>query len=144
MPVTERVGKAKHIQTVSGVTPLAYWLSTWAWDLINMLFPTAFILVVFAAYQVDAYVSGTNMVLVMLLFLLFAWAVLPLVYVLSFLFATSSAAYARLCVLFVIGSMAMLLSVFLLSIPRCARSSCALRFKADPTAVLGCPPRRTR
>lgn len=32
--VTERVSKAKHIQFVSGVYLLAYWLSALLWDLI--------------------------------------------------------------------------------------------------------------
>jgi hypothetical protein len=37
--VAEKMSKAKHLQTVSGVTPSAYWLSSYAWDVINYQLP---------------------------------------------------------------------------------------------------------
>jgi hypothetical protein len=37
--VTERESKAKHLQTVAGVEPAAYWLATLLWDFINYLIP---------------------------------------------------------------------------------------------------------
>ena len=33
--VSERRNKAKHLQTVAGVKPSAYWLSTYLWDIMN-------------------------------------------------------------------------------------------------------------
>jgi len=37
--VAERESKAKHLQTVAGVKPTAYWLSTLLWDFTNYLIP---------------------------------------------------------------------------------------------------------
>ena len=37
--VAERESKAKHLQTVTGVQPSAYWLSTYLWDIINYQIP---------------------------------------------------------------------------------------------------------
>ena len=117
LPVTERMNKAKHIQFVSGVTPTVYWTSFWAWDLINMLLPTVLIMLLFIAFDVAAYNTWSNLGLVLALLMLFAWSALPMIYVTSFWFATPPSAYVRLCILMVIGSLAMLLSVFVLSIP---------------------------
>ena len=33
--VTERASKAKHLQFVSGVDPVIYWLSNYAWDVVS-------------------------------------------------------------------------------------------------------------
>lgn len=117
MPVNERSLKAKHIQYVSGVTPKLYWSAAFAWDVINVIIPTLLILVVFGVFAIDAYTSGANIVLVFVLFMLFAWSALPLMYVLSFLFATSSMAFAVLSVVFIFGTMAMIAAVFVLLIP---------------------------
>ncbi|KAL7554951.1 hypothetical protein ACHAWF_018531 [Thalassiosira exigua] len=37
--VAERESKAKHLQTVAGVQPKAYWLSTYIWDIVNYQIP---------------------------------------------------------------------------------------------------------
>ena len=34
--VTERASKAKHLQFVSGVDPVIYWLSNYAWDVVSV------------------------------------------------------------------------------------------------------------
>ena len=33
--VTERMSKAKHLQFVSGVEPITYWLSNYLWDMVS-------------------------------------------------------------------------------------------------------------
>ena len=33
--VTERASKSKHLQFVSGVDPVIYWLSNYAWDMVS-------------------------------------------------------------------------------------------------------------
>jgi ATP-binding cassette subfamily A (ABC1) protein 3 len=37
--VAERLSKAKHLQTVAGVKPSSYWISTWLWDVANYQIP---------------------------------------------------------------------------------------------------------
>lgn len=53
----------------------------------------------------------------MLLLLLYGWAVIPLIYLFSFLFAVPSTAFIRLTIFNVITGLATLLTVFILSIP---------------------------
>ena len=49
--VQERASKAKHLQFVSGVDPISYWTSSYLWDMINFMLPTAFILILFAVFK---------------------------------------------------------------------------------------------
>ena len=40
--VTERASKAKHLQFVSGVDPVIYWLSNYAWDVVSFFYSLCF------------------------------------------------------------------------------------------------------
>lgn len=113
--VQERVSKAKHLQFVSGVDTLSYWLATYTWDFINYLVPAIVILILFAAFQVDSYKD--EMGIVFLLLLLFGLCVLPFVYCLSFIFTSPVVGYALTVFLLSILSLAMLITVFVLQIP---------------------------
>eukprot|EP00124_Ichthyophonus_hoferi_P000157 Ihof_evm21s5 gene=Ihof_evmTU21s5 len=81
--IRERVSKAKHIQFVSGVTPLYYWGSTFIWDFLNTLIPIFICMIVLAGFGTNAYTDGGRMGIVFLLLVLFSWASIPLVYLLS-------------------------------------------------------------
>lgn len=35
--IQERVNKAKHLQFISGVQPLLYWLANFVWDMVRLL-----------------------------------------------------------------------------------------------------------
>ena len=50
--------QAKHLQFVSGVNPVIYWLGNYAWDLINALFIVLVSFFIFAAFQVDGYMDS--------------------------------------------------------------------------------------
>ena len=52
--VAERSAKAKHLQTVAGVKPWAYWLSTYAWDTLNYQLPLWIIIGLMYAVGVEA------------------------------------------------------------------------------------------
>ena len=58
--IQERTTKAKHIQFVSGVHQVNYWFSTFCWDLINYLFASFLIVPVFAAFNIEPYIVGSN------------------------------------------------------------------------------------
>eukprot|EP00978_Attheya_sp_CCMP212_P013362 scaffold33622_cov51-Attheya_sp.AAC.3 len=57
--VAEKMSKAKHLQTVSGVTPSAYWLSSYVWDVINYQLPCWTVIVLIFAMNIEAF-STTN------------------------------------------------------------------------------------
>ena len=91
--IKERTTKAKHIQFVSGVHPINFWFSTFCWDMINFMIPCAVLLIVFWAFNITAYIVDYHVFHLILLFVLFGWAMLPFMYLLSFLFTVPSSGF---------------------------------------------------
>eukprot|EP00042_Codosiga_hollandica_P058831 m.893246 g.893246 ORF g.893246 m.893246 type:complete len:1835 (+) comp59976_c0_seq1:204-5708(+) len=130
--VSERVSKAKHIQFVSGVRPWVYWLTSFLWDYGIVIVSACLSLIVIAAQTAPAY-QGSNLGLVFLLFLLFGFAALPLIYVLSFWCESASTAYSKLCIFFIFGGIGMLVCVLVLGLP-----SIGLQSTAENLRILFC------
>ncbi|XP_055483673.1 phospholipid-transporting ATPase ABCA3-like [Psammomys obesus] len=93
--VTERISQAKHIQFLSGVYVLAYWLSALLCDLIFFLIHCCVLLGIFRFCQVHAFVAHYNFLDTMLIFMLYGWCVVPLTYLGSFLFSSTTTAYIK-------------------------------------------------
>lgn len=115
--VSERSVKSKHVQQVSGVYLSNFWFSALLWDLINFLLPCLLMLVVFRLFSVEAFVAENHLVDVLLLLLLYGWAVIPLMYLLSFLFSSAATAYTRLTIFNIISGTATFLAVIIMTIP---------------------------
>ncbi|XP_043970576.1 phospholipid-transporting ATPase ABCA1-like isoform X2 [Gambusia affinis] len=94
--IQERVTKAKHMQFISGVQPLLYWLANFIWDMCNYIVPATLVIIIFVCFQQDAYVSSTNLPVLALLLLLYGWSITPLMYPASFFFKIPSTAYVVL------------------------------------------------
>jgi len=99
--VSERQSKAKHLQTVAGVEPSAYWLSTWIWDIMNYQIPLWITIVLMFAFDVDALTTTDRGVVggVIVLLLLFGPAAASFSYCVSFAFES-----AAMCSMFIIIS----------------------------------------
>ena len=54
-PVYERRNNSKHLQMVSGINKVAYWVCHWAADLTQMMLPLAAIMIIFAAFDINQY-----------------------------------------------------------------------------------------
>ncbi len=54
------MSKAKHLQTVAGVKPSAYWLSSFAWDVMNYQFPLWIVITLMYALGVDSFTTTEN------------------------------------------------------------------------------------
>uniref|UniRef100_A0A3Q3GMJ2 ATP-binding cassette, sub-family A (ABC1), member 3b n=1 Tax=Labrus bergylta TaxID=56723 RepID=A0A3Q3GMJ2_9LABR len=115
--VTESAIKSKHVQQVSGVYLSNFWFSALLWDLVNFLLPCLLMLVVFKAFGVKAFIDNNHLVDVLLMLLLYGWAVVPLMYLLSFFFSTAATAYTRLTIFNVISGTATFLAVSIMTIP---------------------------
>uniref|UniRef100_H3CLI7 ATP binding cassette subfamily A member 1 n=1 Tax=Tetraodon nigroviridis TaxID=99883 RepID=H3CLI7_TETNG len=94
--IQERVSTAKHMQFISGVQPLLYWLANFTWDMCNYCVPAALVVLIFICFQQNAYVSSTNLPALALLLLLYGWSITPLMYPASFFFQIPSTAYVVL------------------------------------------------
>ncbi|KNC85707.1 hypothetical protein, variant [Sphaeroforma arctica JP610] len=90
--VNERVSNSKNIQFISGVTPLQYWSTAFAWDFTLTLIPNLLILALFAAFQIEAYTTGYNLLAIFLLIQLYAWGFIPLMYMVSMAFDSAATA----------------------------------------------------
>ncbi|XP_038055942.1 retinal-specific phospholipid-transporting ATPase ABCA4-like [Patiria miniata] len=102
--ITERESKSKHLQIVSGISPTTYWVSTLIWDLANYLIPAVLTVVIFIAFQQQAFISSDNITTTILLLLMYGWAVTPMTYPASFVFSTPSTAYLTVaCGIMLIG-----------------------------------------
>ncbi|XP_071958198.1 phospholipid-transporting ATPase ABCA3-like isoform X2 [Antedon mediterranea] len=138
--VGERENKAKHLQFVSGVDPLSYWGATFVWDVCNFAIVFVGIIIMFAAFNLDAY-GGSNLGTVALLFLLFGWMAIPFIYSAAFMFKTPVNATALTIFLLAILSMFTILTIFVLSIPGLGLESTANAldyvFCLIPTHCLG-------
>uniref|UniRef100_A0A8C9XBN0 P-type phospholipid transporter n=1 Tax=Sander lucioperca TaxID=283035 RepID=A0A8C9XBN0_SANLU len=94
--IEERVSKAKHLQFVSGVKPILYWLANFTWDMLNYTVPATMVVLIFICFQQQSYVSETNLPALVLLLLLYGWSITPLMYPASFVFTVPSTAYVVL------------------------------------------------
>ncbi|XP_036135798.1 ATP-binding cassette sub-family A member 17-like, partial [Molossus molossus] len=97
--VKERSSQAKHIQFISGVHKATFWLSALLWDLISFLVPTLLVLVVFLYYKEEAFTRQENFPAVVLTFMLYGWAIIPLIYLISFCFDNASSACVKLIIM---------------------------------------------
>ncbi|NP_080734.3 ATP-binding cassette, sub-family A (ABC1), member 14 isoform X2 [Mus musculus] len=98
MTVTERVSKAKHIQFVSGVYTLNFWLSALLWDLIIHFVACVLLLVVFLYTDVDILLEKYHFLDTMFILMLFGWSIIPFIYLLSFWYNNSTNAYIKIFV----------------------------------------------
>uniref|UniRef100_A0A8D3DFC4 ATP-binding cassette, sub-family A (ABC1), member 4b n=1 Tax=Scophthalmus maximus TaxID=52904 RepID=A0A8D3DFC4_SCOMX len=102
--IQERVTKAKHLQFVSGVSPVVYWGANFFWDMINYSLSTALVIGIFMAFDKKCYTSPSNLPALIALLLLYGWSVTPMMYPLSYIFNIPSTAYVSLsCVNLFIG-----------------------------------------
>ncbi|NXA12997.1 ABCA4 protein, partial [Sapayoa aenigma] len=102
--IQERVTKAKHLQFVSGVSPVIYWLTNFMWDMVNYALSAAMVVAIFAAFNKKAYASQTNLPVLVALLLLYGWAVIPMMYPASSFFSVPSTAYVALsCINLFVG-----------------------------------------
>ncbi|XP_032098791.1 ATP-binding cassette sub-family A member 3-like [Sapajus apella] len=99
LTVTERTTKTKHIQFVSGVSVIVYWLSALLWDFIIFFASCFLIMGVIKYHKFDIYVMDYHILETMLIFTLYGWSAIPFVYLISFVFSGSTSAYIKLLLL---------------------------------------------
>ncbi|NXF72797.1 ABCA4 protein, partial [Sclerurus mexicanus] len=102
--IQERVTKAKHLQFVSGVSPVIYWLTNFMWDIVNYALSAGMVVAIFTGFNKKAYASSTNLPVFVALLLLYGWAVIPMMYPASSFFSVPSTAYVALsCINLFVG-----------------------------------------
>ncbi|KAF6716400.1 Retinal-specific ATP-binding cassette transporter [Oryzias melastigma] len=102
--IQERVTQAKHLQFVSGVSPLVYWMANFLWDMVNYSISAAMVVQIFLLFDKKCYTSATNVQALIALLMLYGWSVTPMMYPMSYVFSVPSTAYVSLsCINLFIG-----------------------------------------
>ncbi|XP_037671050.1 ATP-binding cassette sub-family A member 3-like [Choloepus didactylus] len=99
LTVYERTSKAKHIQFVSGVYAFNFWVSALLWDFAIFFISCCLLLVVFSISNLDIMIQDYHFLETMMILMLFGWSVIPFMYLMSFLFSSSTSAYIKLVLL---------------------------------------------
>ena len=93
-PVYERRNNSKHLQMVSGVDKVVYWLCHWFADLAQMIGPMAAIMIIFAAFDIEQYRGELGGVFVLLF--CFVCSSITYTHLLGFYFANEFYAFVGL------------------------------------------------
>uniref|UniRef100_A0A673W8V3 P-type phospholipid transporter n=1 Tax=Salmo trutta TaxID=8032 RepID=A0A673W8V3_SALTR len=102
--IQERVTQAKHLQFVSGVSPVIYWMANFLWDMVNYSISAALVVAIFMVFDKKCYTSPTNLQPLAALLMLYGWSVTPMMYPMSYIFSIPSTAYVSLsCINLFIG-----------------------------------------
>lgn len=116
--VRERETKAKHLQIVSGVSFLSYWLSTWIFDFLSYQIPLWLTIIIIKAFDAQALIKGEAMGVTIVLLQLFGASICGFSYLLSFLFKTPSQAQASTILInFVTGLILVIVTIIMSFIP---------------------------
>ncbi|XP_078319655.1 phospholipid-transporting ATPase ABCA1-like isoform X1 [Crassostrea virginica] len=90
--IEERSSNSKHLQFVSGVNPIMYWVTNFFWDMINYLLPCFICIIIFVAFGNKSYIGEYNWPCLVLLLFLYGWSMIPVMYPFSRLFSIPSTA----------------------------------------------------
>lgn len=101
------------MQVVSGVGPITYWLPTFLWDFINYIVPSLLLLAVLLAYQMSAYLEDGRWGIVVLVLMLYGWAVLPLMYAIQFAFKSPTSGVVIVIMLNICSGFAIFFPIFM-------------------------------
>jgi ATP-binding cassette, subfamily A (ABC1), member 3 len=114
--VRERETKAKHLQTVAGVQPLAYWLSSYLWDCINYILPCGIVIILMFAFDISVLTTTDRGVVygVIALLILFGPAAAGFTYIISFLFTSPAICFVAVVIGDFIMGVGGALTVFIL------------------------------
>ncbi|PRD32326.1 UNVERIFIED_CONTAM: ATP-binding cassette sub-family A member 2 [Trichonephila clavipes] len=114
--VYERYTKAKHLQFVSGVDAVIYWVANYFWDMCSYVVPATCCVLILLIFDIPAYTSHKNFPAVVSLFLIYGWSITPVMYPVSFLFKEPSTAYIFLIVINLFVGITCVVTSFLLEV----------------------------
>lgn len=91
--VEERETNSKQLQFVSGVKPYIYWVSNFAWDLLNYILPSVICILIFLTFDSKTYTTKENFPCLVCLIFLYGWSCIPLMYPLNYMFKLAGTSF---------------------------------------------------
>ncbi|XP_054847700.1 ATP-binding cassette sub-family A member 13 [Eublepharis macularius] len=110
--VKDRVSGAKRLQHISGLGHKTYWLANFLYDMLLYLVPVCLCIGIITVFQLSAFTFRENLAATALLLILFGYATLPWMYLMSRFFTSSDIAFISYISLnFVCGLCTMLVTL---------------------------------
>ena len=91
LPVEEKTCKMKHLQMVYGLSKMTYWLFTYVWDFVWYLAVSVLTIIPFLVFKDPIYYKELPILVIVLLS--YGLAIIPWIYLWSFLFSSPTTAY---------------------------------------------------
>ncbi|KAL3877832.1 hypothetical protein ACJMK2_035476, partial [Sinanodonta woodiana] len=113
--LNENINKEKHLLRVGGVGPFMYWMTSLIWDLVMYCLPVALAFALMAIFRLNSFWVRENAAAVIVLLLLYGWALLPMMYTGSKLFKEGSTAYFTMFSISISIAISSLVCIFLLN-----------------------------
>ncbi|CAD5121577.1 DgyrCDS10076 [Dimorphilus gyrociliatus] len=114
--IKERMSKSKHLQFVSGVSSLNYWIPHYIYDFLNILLALTIIIIIATAAQLKGLKSDENYLKAFVLSISFASAGVPLTYLFCNLFTVPSTGNTMVLMMYLFSGTATVLSVLVMRI----------------------------
>ncbi|WKY02096.1 hypothetical protein Q1695_015815 [Nippostrongylus brasiliensis] len=109
--VEERVSKFAHQQTLTGISPIVFWATSFFFDFVLYCIGCCCILLIFSVSGwMDGYLG-----FVVLLFILYFWSCVPFIYAVSFMFRSPSKANVLLIMWQFLAAIGAMLVIFIIS-----------------------------
>lgn len=124
--VKEREVKAKHQQIISGVSVLAYWVSTYVWDFISYLLPASLAMFLFYVFGLEQFIGRDSFGPTLFMLLGYGPAVAALTYCLTFLFTDYSVAQNVVLLVHFFSGLVLMVISFIMGLIRATKHTNSL------------------
>lgn len=114
--IEENVSGSKNLQFLAKVKPWLYWVSTYTWDICNYFLTAVICILIFVAFNEQAYVSSTSLPALVCLLALYGFAAIPMMYIPSFFFRIPSSAFVALACMNLFLGIVSTVTVFILEL----------------------------
>lgn len=115
--IKERVSNAKHMQYLTGASPIIFWLSNLTWDIINYLIPAVISIILIVAFDIEQY-TGDQLKLIIGLFIMYGFAHIPQTYLISYLFKNPSTGFSANVAWNILTSQTTIVAIYFLQLPQ--------------------------
>jgi len=115
--VKEKSIKGKHLQQVCGVKLYLFWITSFIWDFMTYIIPCCLVMLMYYLFDQEPLKSREQEARLFVVFVVHGFALLPFVYLMSFLFDVPSTAYVRICLYNIIVGIGTFITVVVTELP---------------------------
>ncbi|KAF5294595.1 hypothetical protein FQA39_LY13354 [Lamprigera yunnana] len=93
--IRERSSKFKHLQFVSGVEVLSFWIPSFVCDMLTFVLTSTAVIITLVVFQEDGFKTGAELGRIFAIMLAFSFGSLPMMYLASYLCNVPSSGYTK-------------------------------------------------